>query len=159
MSRIALVDKRSGQIMHIVDADEVHHLSGPWGSPTFTAQVAIPENADESVLSAMIQDDEWIVYENEEKIELKAQAVRNKKLATLRSQRNAKLEEADTQIKKHEDQDFLAIATPFAWRSYRIELRQVTDGYKHEEIPEIGLTSLDQFDDQLSTFEWPEKPS
>ena len=91
-------------------------------------------------------------------VDAKTQSERDQKLTELRRQRDEKLEEADNQIKKHEDSDPNAIDTEANWKLHRIALRDLTDGYK--DGGGQGTSALDGYELDMSDFDaWPVAPS
>lgn len=154
------------------------------------AHVEMPEGADKDCLTASMSVEKWtkegeadildqanlpldwqiegwthvpsqvVVAEDQAKVDEKLQQSRNSKLSMLRMLRDKKIEEADSERKKHEDSDPAAIGTAQDWSDYRIALRNITDDYKYVADHNKGKATLDSYSEDMSDFDaWPVKPS
>lgn len=139
---------------------------GPWGKPDQFTHIAVPEGIDEHCVKAQLnEDDEIELVEDADLVAAKLQGGRDIKLRKLREIRDAKLDDADNHIKKHEDSDPSAVATAAEWKSHRVALRDITDSYRLSSVKENenyskGTDLLDSYESDMSDFDgWPEDPS
>ena len=170
MADIVIIQKSNDAIVSSYQdsAPNQQAYGGPWGDPNKTAHVQVPNDKDLDIIKAVwvpesgsVEDGDYVAahYELQDDPD-KVQIVRNRKLETLRRQRDKELEKADTQLYKHSDGDPNAVATESEWRSYRTSLRSLTDSYKDSQDESKGTSSLDQYAKDMSDFDgWPTKPS
>lgn len=79
------------------------------------------------------------------------------KLNAIRDHRQPLLDEADIELRKHEDSDGNAVGSAVNWKSYRISLRNITDVYKDESGN--PTEDIDEVEDPAEDVTWPTKPS
>jgi hypothetical protein len=98
------------------------------------------------------------LVEDQAKLDQIQQDGRNQKLTKLRELRDAKALAADHEINKHSDSDANASSLEATWRTYRVDLRNITDSYKDGNGD--GTSALDGFALDMSDFNaWPTEPS
>lgn len=177
MKTFAIVNRETLRVDTTYQADSKLKYGGPWGNKDLYAHLEIDNSWHMMPLVAHNQQEKWTKEGEEDateapldweiegwayhppiRVELDAQSMRNIKLSLLRSERDQKIVEADSERKKHEDSDPNAVSTAQAWSDYRIALRNVTDGYKDESDKTLGTDQLDQYATDMSDFTWPAKP-
>jgi len=144
--RTALVDLDTMQIVTIAPVRQ--NFGGPWGDSSKFQQVDIPEELTTDLLKAEMVDDEIVISVDSEK-------TRNMKLAILRELRRQKLLEVDVMVND------LAVGDrtdTTQVREYRQALKDITEDYKYANDDYRGKAALDDFAEDMSDFDWPEKP-
>lgn len=152
MKNILIVDKISLNIQTRYQAEQPNQsqYGGPWGDPSQTVHLEVPDNIDADCAVAIMENEEIVVSENLEKKAEKLEQARQAKLDKIRKLREPKLQRVDQLVN---------IAVLDAWtasektelKNYRNMLLNITNGLKDNN------EALDALD--VEAMLWPEEPS
>jgi Phage tail assembly chaperone protein len=119
MVYVAIINLSTDAIEHIYEAEAPNQaqFGGPWGRPSQTVHVALPEGLDKDVAGAVKQQDgSYVLGIDQDKYAAKEE----RKWKDMRTERNARLTKCDwTQLSDAP----LTAEKKQAWMAYRQELR------------------------------------
>jgi hypothetical protein len=142
MKTFFIVDKISRQVMTRYQSEAANQAGygGPWGDPNATEHIECPESVDPRLIASVSEEGSFQA----------SQASRNEKLARLRAERDAKLQQCDVMINDialGERSDVEAV------KAYRQALKDITTQFK--KVDGQAKATIDSADfDSL----WPEAP-
>lgn len=148
----AIVSKSDFSIKYIYDSDAAMSFGGPWGDSNEHWNVQIPAELNPDTVIAQSDGAGGCQFVANT---AKTNAYLGAKLDTLRLYRAAKLAEVDVMVN-----DIVLLdgsLTALQVKDYRTALKNVTDPYKNYASDAGHAAALDALD--LSTFEWPVKPT
>ncbi len=182
MKRFVLIQLSDRSRVQNYEADEVTVYGGPWGDSTQHASLEVPEGIDyrthdinEVTLTGEQTEDDidfdckhtiqdsmgsgetykyFKFVSNSSLVDSILAEDREVTLNSLRTERNTMFDEADNEIRKHDDADANKVGTDADWKTYRTSLRNVTDSYKTDGDANSSCDDL-----VVASFSWPTKPS
>lgn len=139
-----------GHIHDVVPMDAEKVLEG------ILQEVEVPDDFNKDIVTAVIAEDGSITFEEDaSKVEAQIGLSRATKLSQLRKLREALLAEVDLMINDLALDD--TALTQVQVKSYRQELKDVTEPYKNYASDEGHAAALDSL--VVAEFTWPTKPS